>query len=296
MKEADALVEPWGAPVELELPATPDDELVAAFQSASRWRRVIQSRLFPWITTPVILAVLIGFWQVYVTSANVSKFVLPPPSSVASSFWQEVTTSFTWKTAIWPTVYQSLLGFLLALLVGLVLGFLVGKFDIAHRVLNPFIVGTQVVPLIALVPLFLLWFGFGPTAKVITAALLSFFPMLTNTAFGVQSIPTGMRELFVSLRANPVQRFVLLELPFTLPNILTGARVGIVLATVGAIVAEYLGGNSGLGAYAVSEQNQLEIPQLFGSILIMAIVGFVLYSGIEGLRRVLIPWHQSISD
>lgn len=249
----------------------------------------------PYVTTPVILATFVGIWQLYVSASGISPFVLPGPGPVFTNFGKEVATSFVWRQAIWPTIFQALVGFGFALLIGAVLGFMIGKSRTFETVANPFVVGSQVVPQVALIPLFLLWFGFGSTAKIVTAAMLAFFPILTNTAFGVKSIPPGMKELFASMRATRMQRFIRLEIPYTLANMLTGARIGMVMATVGAIVAEYLGGNNGLGAFAVSQQNQLQIPELFGSIVIMAVLGFVLYSGIEILRHLLIPWHESVS-
>lgn len=255
-----------------------------------RWSRLVSGKLLPWVSTPIIVIVILAVWQLYVKAMDVSKFVLPPPSAVGKAFWQELSSSFVWNHAILPTVYHSVIGFAAAVVIGMVIGFIVGKYRTAFRVLNPFIVGSQVVPLIALVPLFILWFGFGPTAKVVTAAIIAFFPIVTNAAFGVRTIPLAMYESFASMKATPWQKIIHLEFPACLPHIFTGAKVSIVLATVGAIVAEFVGGNDGLGAFAVSAQNQLQIPELFGAVVIMTIIGFALYSVVELLNRWLVRW------
>jgi NitT/TauT family transport system permease protein len=159
--------------------------------------------------------------------------------------------------------------------------------------LNPFIVATQVIPKVALVPLFVLWFGFGITSKVIVAAVLSFFPILTNTALGVKSIEEGHRDVMVSLNATRWQIFRRLELPSALPYIITGLEVGIVLAIIGAIVGEYLGGSSGLGHLLIARLNAFETDQMFAVLIHMSLLGFTFYFLIGALRRRLIPWHAS---
>jgi NitT/TauT family transport system permease protein len=160
--------------------------------------------------------------------------------------------------------------------------------------LNPFIVATQVIPKVALVPLFVVWFGFGVTSKVIVAAVLAFFPILTNTVLGVKSIDEGHRDVMTSLNATRWQIFRRLELPSALPYIITGLEVGIVLAIIGAIVGEYLGGNLGLGRMLIERMNAFEMDEMFAILIHMSMLGFLLYFSIGVLRRLLIPWHGSV--
>ena len=190
-------------------------------------------------------------------------------------------------------MYATLLGFAWALAVGVPLGITIGRRRWLEATLNPFIVATQVVPKVALVPLFVVWFGFGVTSKVIIAAVLAFFPILTNTVLGVKSIDAGHRDVMTSLNATRWQVFRRLELPACLPYILTGMEVGIVLAIIGAIVGEYLGGNTGLGALLIAKMNAFETDALFAVIGQMTLLGFVFFFAIGALRRLLIPWHQS---
>ena len=130
---------------------------------------------------------------------------------------------------------------------------------------------------------------------MIVAAILAFFPILTNTVLGVKSVDMGHRDVMTSLNASRWQIFRRLELPSSLPYILTGMEVGIVLAIIGAIVGEYLGGNAGLGFMLVSKMNGYETDGLFAVIIQMTLLGFFFYFATGALRRLLIPWHQSVN-
>lgn len=259
----------------------------------SRLARIGQSRWLPLWTTPLILGAALLLWQSYVAASGISRFVLPAPSEVASAFVTQITDPFVWRNHIWTTFYEVMWGLAFAILFGVGLGFAVGKSQVVDKVIRPFLVATQVVPKVALVPLFILWFGFGPTSKIVISGLLAFFPLLINTAFGVRSVPRSMHDLMTTLGANRWQRFWKAEFPHTLAYILAGMELAVVQATIGAIVGEYLGGDRGLGRYAVNLQMQLQVDKLFGAILLMTIFGFLLYTVVMSTRRFLIPWHES---
>ena len=162
--------------------------------------------------------------------------------------------------------------------------------------MRPVIVASQVVPKVALIPLFIIWFGFGITSKIIIVALLSFFPILLNVILGVRSVDSGHSDVMRSLNAGRWQTFRRLEYPSTLPYILAGMEVGIVFAVVGAVVGEYLGGDQGLGYRIVTSLNNLEAETLFAVILVLTLLGFLLYLAVIVLKRFLIPWHASTID
>jgi NitT/TauT family transport system permease protein len=195
---------------------------------------------------------------------------------------------------VWVTLYETLVGFAIALLVGLGLGVMLGKVRWLERTLNPFIVALQVMPKVALVPIFIVWCGFGPVSKIVMAAVLAFFPIMTNTILGIKSLDRGHRDVMISLNASKVATFREMELPATLPYVLTGAEVGIVLAIIGAIVGEYLGGNRGLGYLAVATLNAFDVQAMFAVIFVLTVLGFVLYAAVAALRRRLTPWHEVV--
>jgi NitT/TauT family transport system permease protein len=246
----------------------------------------------PWITTPLLMVLLIAIWQAYVTYSQVSAFILPRPGAVWSAWLDLLRSPRAWRDTA-TTVYETLFGFACALASGVVLGVFLARLRWLEATLNPFIVAIQVVPKVAFVPLFVVWFGFGMTSKIIVAAVLAFFPVLTNTVLGVKSVDAGHRDVMASLTASRMAIFRRLELPSSLPYILTGMEVGIVLAIIGAIVGEYLGGNSGLGYLLIAKMNAFETDGLFAVMIHMTLLGFALYFAIGLLRRLLIPWHQS---
>lgn len=246
----------------------------------------------PWVTTPALTAVLVLVWHLYVRISGVSPFILPAPGAVWDAWIDMLVTPRVWQhTAM--TVYATLAGFAWALVGGVALGVAIGRLRWLELTLNPFIVATQVLPKVALIPLFVVWFGFGLTAKVLVAAILAVFPILTNTALGVKSIEAGHRDVMLSINATRWQVFRRLELPSSLPYIVTGMEVGIVLALIGAIVGEYLGGSSGLGYLLIARMNAYETDGLFAVMIHMTLLGFVFYAAIGLARRLLIPWHAS---
>ena len=270
---------------------TPSATPPASLTSPASFKR---ETVLPWITTPLLLAVLLIVWHTYVKTYGVSSFILPAPSAVWDSWMDMLGSSRAWRHT-WLTVYVTLVGFAWALVIGVGLGVLLGRTRWLELTLNPFIVATQVIPKVALLPLFVVWFGFGNTSKIIVAAILAFFPILTNTVLGVKSVDTGHRDVMTSLNASRWQIFRRLELPSSLPYILTGMEIGIVLAIIGAIVGEYLGGNAGLGFMLVSKMNGYETDGLFAVIIQMTLLGFFFYFATGALRRFMITWHQSVN-
>jgi NitT/TauT family transport system permease protein len=165
-----------------------------------------------------------------------------------------------------------------------------------EQAMRPVIVASQVVPKVALIPLFIIWFGFGITSKIIIVAMIAFFPMLLNTILGVRSVDEGQKDVMKSLNASRWQTFRRLEYPSTLPYILAGMEVAIIFAVIGAIVGEYLGGDQGLGYQIVTSLNNLEAERLFAVIFCLTLFGFILYLAVIALKRFLIPWHASTID
>jgi len=245
-----------------------------------------------WLGSLILLALFLTAWEGYVRLFGVSKLVLPPPSLVLVEWARSLSEPNVWFHT-WITVWETVIGFFFATLIGIGLGALLGKMPRLERMLNPFIVATQVVPKVALVPLFVVWFGFGITSKVVIASVLAFFPILLNTMLGVKSVDWGHREVLASLNATRWQSVVELEFPSALPFILTGMEAGVVLAIIGAVVGEYLGGSEGLGNLAVRDMNAYDTTALFAVIIHLSIIGFLFYGAVVACRRFLIPWHES---
>lgn len=248
-----------------------------------------------WFATPLVLIALIAIWHAYVTIFSVSPFILPSPLEVGKAIVKLLSDPRTWQHTL-ITLYEIVAGFIIAVIIGIVFGGLLGKIRWLEQTLNPLIVGLQVMPKVALIPLFIVWFGFGVTSKIVLAAVISFFPIMTNTILGIKSVETGHRDVMLALNASRWQTFRDVELPSALPFILTGMEVGIVLATIGAIVGEYLGGSQGLGYLAVSTLNAFDVQSMFGVIFILTALGLILYFLVVMMRRYLTPWHAAAKN
>lgn len=247
-----------------------------------------------WVATPLVLIALVVLWEAYVVLFDVSPFILPSPFAVADSVKTLLSDPRTWNHTM-VTLIEIICGFVIAVIVGIVLGGVLGKIPWLEASLNPLIVGLQVMPKVALIPLFIVWFGFGLTSKIVLAAVIAFFPIMTNTILGIKSVERGHRDVMLALNASRWQTFRDVELPSALPFILTGMEVGIVLATIGAIVGEYLGGSLGLGYMAVATLNAFDVQAMFGVIIILTILGLILYFLVVVLRRYLTPWHEAVA-
>ena len=192
------------------------------------------------------------------------------------------------------TLYEVIVGFAIALVVGMVFGAVLGRMVWLERAVQPAIVAFQVIPKVAFIPIFVIWFGFGTTSKIIMAAILAFFPIMLNVMLGVRSVDRGHRDVMRGLGASRWATFRDMELPTTLPYVFAGAEVAIVFSVIGAIVGEYLGGSEGLGYLVVSSLNALDAPRLFAVIVLLAVLGSLLYIAVTTVKRLVIPWHDSV--
>jgi NitT/TauT family transport system permease protein len=258
-------------------------------------RRARMTKLIPWVSTLLSIVLLVIIWKLVIALFDVSPFVLPQPEDVLKGVKELVNSDGFW-TDVRVTLTETLVGFAIALALGIILGTILGRVMWLEQAARPVIVASQVVPKVALIPLFIIWFGFGMTSKIIIVALLAFFPILLNVILGVRSVDSGHRDVMRSLNASRWETFRRLEYPSTLPYILAGMEVGIVFAVVGAIVGEYLGGDQGLGYRIVTSLNNLQAETLFAVILVLTLFGFLLYLAVIALKRFLIPWHDSTID
>lgn len=251
------------------------------------------ARLLPWIVTPALIIVIVVVWHLVVTIGKVNPFLFPPPAQVGEKFIGLFTTASVWGHTL-TTLTEILLGFGIAVVAGVTVGVVLGKLPWLEISVRPLIIISQVAPKVAFIPLFVIWFGFGITSKVVLSALLAFFPIMLNMLLGVRSVEQGHREVMKSLNATRAQTLLQLDMRSLQPYLFAGMEVAIVLATTGAIVGEYLSGSQGLGFLLVSSMSQLDAAQTFALILWLALVGLVLYLIVNELKRFFIPWHESV--
>ena len=244
-------------------------------------------RFYSW----TLLVVVIAGWELFCRISGISALVIPAPSAVAEVLWSGLATGYLWPH-IWITSAEMLLGLATGCAIGFLCGILLGESAYLRRLLWPYIVASQVVPKLALGPLFIVWFGFGMTSTVIITALICFFPLLENTLTGIHLIDPQKRELFRVLGATRLQTLLRLKIPSGLPIILTGFRVAVVLALVGAVVGEFIGGRAGLGATIIASQGMMDSPLMFALFILITCLGIIFYQAAIQLERWLLHRHM----
>jgi NitT/TauT family transport system permease protein len=239
---------------------------------------------------PILLALatFLAVWKAVVVVGGYPVYILPPPETVLARFvgaWADGT----FVRHAGATLVEIALGFGIGTLAAVVAGYVLARSRVAERVLSPYIVAAQATPILALAPVLVLWFGPGLGARVVICTLIVFFPIAVATMVGIRAVDARLLELARSLRATPRQVLTTLEIPAALPSIFGGLRVGVTLAVVGAIVAEWAGADQGLGVLVNLARGSLfDIPLLFATLLTIALIGVVLYLAVLLVERRLV--------
>ncbi|MDB5749912.1 MAG: putative type nitrate/sulfonate/bicarbonate transport system, permease component [Ramlibacter sp.] len=237
---------------------------------------------------------LLLLWELAARGFAISALVLPPPSAVLQALWSGLASGF-----FWPHLRATALGLLLGMVAGSAFGFAAGVVLAEHaglrRLLLPYVVVTQVVPKLALMPLFIVWFGFGLLPTVVVTALICFFPLMENTLTGLAQVAPERLELFRMLGASRAQTLWRLKLPTGLPAILAGLRIAVVLALVGVVVGEFIGTSQGLGALIIGAQGSMDTPLMFAVLVLVCLLGLCAYQAALLLERRLLRPYSSTS-
>lgn len=245
-------------------------------------RRFVRERILPPLAAFVVFVVA---WQALVWIGRYPPFILPGPLQVTERFVQAVGDG-TFAVHLAATLAEVLLGFAAGASAALPTGYLLARSRLANRVLSPYLVAAQAIPILALSPLIALWFGTGLLSRSVIVALVVYFPVAISVMVAIHGIDRRLLEMARSYRATRGQRVRLVELPAALPGIVGGLRIGITLAVVGAIVAEWVGGEVGLGVLINLARGSLfDIPLLFATLLLIAIVGIAAYTAVHLVER-----------
>ncbi|MDO9358028.1 MAG: ABC transporter permease [Polaromonas sp.] len=238
----------------------------------------------------LLLLVLLASWEMLARGSRWSALVLPAPSVIWDALWAGLRSGYFWPH-LTHTGTELVLGLGLGSAAGFFGGILMAESAFLRRVLYPYVVVSQVVPKLALAPLFIVWFGFGMTSTVVITALICFFPLMENTLTGLQHVEPRKLELFRMLGAGRAQTLWQLKIPSGLPVIMAGFRVAVVLALVGAVVGEFIGGSKGLGALIIASQGMMDTPLMFAVLLLITVLGLVIYQLAIGLEHLLLWPH-----
>ena len=234
------------------------------------------------------ILVFLVVWEAAVRLLKVPRYLMPPPSAVLEVFVQEFPKLLYHG---WVTTYEMLLGYALAVAVAIPLAIAITASQRFDRFVTPQLLFFQVVPKVAIAPLFLVWFGVGTTPKVLVAFLISFFPIVIDAAVGLRSMSSEMRDLARSMGASRWQVFAQFQLPTSLPYLFSGLKVAATLAVAGAVVGEFVGADKGLGYLLLVTNSNMETALMFATIVALTIIGLVFFYAVEFLEQLLIPWH-----
>jgi len=243
-------------------------------------------------SSPVITMMIILLLWYWVTAMEFyPAFIIPPPSAVYEAFSDAVGSGMLFEH-MQTTMEEMLYGLLFGVSIGLIMGYAIAKIPLLEQILSPIIVALQSTPIVAYAPLLIIWFGSGTTSKIVTTAVIVFFPTLINTIVGVRSVSPRLKDVMRSLNATSWQMFTRLEIPSALPMVLAGLKTSSTLAVIGAVVGEFVSSGSGLGYLVTLARNQYDTPLVIVAVLTMTAIALTLYSFVAFLEWRLLAWQR----
>ncbi len=239
---------------------------------------------------PVVLLVLLGLcWEASVHFFKIPVYMLPGPWKILKVMWQRMDL-LAFHALV--TLMEIGLGFLAALVLGLTLAILIHSSQILERAFLPLIISSQTVPVFAIAPLLILWFGYGIGSKVVMTAIIVFFPIVINTVEGLKAADPDTLALLKILEATPWQVFFKVRVPQALPFVFSGVKIGVAVSVIGAVIGEWVGARQGLGYLMIHANAQLQVELVFASIFWLSLIGIGLYGIVTVMERVLVPWRH----
>jgi NitT/TauT family transport system permease protein len=246
------------------------EDIPAAPRKPLWLRRRTLRLVLPWL---VIIGLFL-FWELVVRAFQIEPFVLPAPSAIFASGWQ-------WRMPIldnaWQTLFTTVIGFFIAVIIGLAGGIAVGSSTLAYDSLYPALIGFNSIPKVAVVPILVIWFGVGTVPAVITAFLIAFFPILVNVAVGIATVEPELQDVLRALGASRWQVITKVGLPRSMPYFFASLKVAITFAFVGTIVAETVAANKGIGNLMLVASSRFEVPLAFAGLLVTSVMGIGMY-------------------
>jgi NitT/TauT family transport system permease protein len=248
--------------------------------------QMIKNAVYPLLGIAIILVA----WQAYTQIFAINRIVLPSPLDILQA------ATANWDVLLresWPTFLESVLGFLLAVVIGIPFAVCVASSRVLNLTLYPILIATQSIPKVAIAPIIMVWFGLGMQSKLVIAFLVAFFPIVVDTAAGIRATPAGLLELARSLRASPLQIFLKIQFPAALPFIFAGAKVAVTLAVIGAVIGEFVGSIGGLGNLLLTANSQLDSPLAWAALVWLSALGILLFAAVVIAERMVMPWSQT---
>jgi NitT/TauT family transport system permease protein len=248
---------------------------------------VSSSRFMRHATTPLIYLVLLAGWEWIAHALKIPTWILPAPSAIFEA-------AIKWAPELahnsWVTLRETVVGFVLAIVLSLPLAILISLNPLARKLLYPILLGLQSVPKVAVAPLVILWFGLSDWPKIIVVVLVCFFPILVNMIAGLEAVPKTMLDLMRSLGASPHMVFRRLRVPVALPHVFTGCKVAVTFAVIGAVISEFVAAQDGLGYLILISTAQSQTPLAFAAIAVLTVLSIALFHSIEFIEKRVVDW------
>jgi NitT/TauT family transport system permease protein len=257
-----------------------------------KFGRVIWKQGLPTWAVPATIFITVVLWEVVSRVSDLPAFILPSPLAVGDRFLRALSDG-SLQRHTGATFSEVLGGLALGLTAATCLGYLLAKSKTVERFLAPYIVASQSIPVVAIAPLLVIWFGSGRLSKVLISALIVFFPILVNTVVGVRSVPEDLRDLMRSLRATRWQIFLHLEAPAAMPMLFGGLKIGATLSVIGAVVGEFVGADEGLGFLINMGRGIFDTPLVFVAVFGLITLALVLYGTVAFIEQRVLAWRET---
>jgi len=268
-----------------------------AFTTVAPARSGLATRLLDlleaWWRPGAFLIVCLLVWWLVTANGWIKPYLIPSPGAVVGEFRTD-TGLLARATGI--TLWETVLGFVVSVAVGLAFAVAIVYSRGVERTLYPLLLAAQVVPKIAIAPLFVVWLGFGLAPKVLVAVLLAFFPVVISSVAGLRAVDPELLDLAATMGATPWDSFAKIRFPAALPHIFAGLKVAVTFAVVGAVVGEFVGANAGLGYLVQKANGDLDTPLLFAGLIAMSVIGIVLFAVLEILEHLAVPWRTAVAE
>lgn len=243
----------------------------------------IKNKLYPIIT----LVVTVLLWQVIVDVKNVPAYIIPSPTSIVKTLISDFKVIMD-NTKV--TIYESIVGFVISIILSFVLAVLMDSFKVIRKSLYPILVISQTIPTIAIAPLFIIWFGFGPMPKIIVVIITCFFPIVISLIDGFEKVDRDYINLFRTMKASRLQTFYHLKLPYAMVNLFSGLKIAATYMVMASVIGEWLGGDSGIGVYMVRAKSAYALDKVFAAIIVIVLISIIIIYIIDFISKRLIHW------
>ena len=243
-----------------------------------------------WLRPLLIAVAMVGAWEGTVALFSIPAWKLPAPSAIGAEL---VSSSGLYLRHTWVTLAEVLLGFAVALTLGVLLAALIASFPTFERAIYPFVIASQTIPIIVMAPLLLIWIGYGIAPKVVVVTLIAFFPIVVNTVDGLNSADADMVDMMRTLGASKRQVFSKVRVPAALPFLFSGIKIAVTFSVIGAVIGEWVGASAGLGYLTRVSVPLFLTARSFGAVVILSVMGVSLFVAVALLERLLLPWYHT---